>query len=258
MSEQIISNQEIPDSITPKEEVTAVVVPEIPQEPKLADTFARIAKQESFVKAERAKIEEARKAFEADKEDVTKYRSLKGKDPFEILEHFGISYDKLIEADKSRRNPVDPMVKKALEAVEQLKGELHSEKEKAAQERRSKAEVQLQASIAETIKAHEFDLIEKLDAHNDVREWMEDAYATTGEIPDVKQACEAVTEKLIAKFSKVKDSKWLAPKETPKEEPKEEAPQTISNKMVQSSVGTDKPMTEAERIKAAIAALSAK
>lgn len=239
--------------------IEVIKEPETPQDSKLAETFARIAKQESFVKSERVKIEEARKAYEADKEDINKYRSLKDKDPFEILEHFGISYEKLVEADKNRRNPVDPMVKKALEAVEKLKGDLESEKEKVIQERRSKAEIQLQTSIAQTIKEHEFDLIDKLEAQNDVRDYMEEMFATTGEIPDVKKACEAVTEKLVAKFLKVKDSKWLIPKEEPKpEEPKAEESRTISNKMTQSSVGTDKPMTEAERIKAAIQAMSSK
>lgn len=236
---------------------------ESPQDTKLNDTFQRIAKQESFVKSERAKIDEARKAFESDKGDVEKYRSLKEKNPFEILEHFGISYDKLLQADKDRRNPIDPNVRKALEAVEQLKSELSSEKDKVTQERRSKAEVQLQSSIAETIKTHDYDLIEKLDASNAVREYMEEMYATTGEIPDVKEACEAVTEHLASKIMSAKDSKWLKPKEAPvpdratEPETGTQKNNTLSNKMTQSSIGKDKPMTESERFKAAIQAMNA-
>jgi DNA-binding protein H-NS len=255
MSEQVVES-------TVTETPEAIKAPESPQESNLSDTFQRIAKQESFVKSERAKIEEARKAFEADKEDISKYRSLKEKNPFEILEHFGISYDKLLQADKDRQNPIDPMVKKALDAVEQLKGELNSEKEKVVQERRSKAEIKLQADIAQVIKTHEFDLIEKLEAKDSVREYMEEMYATTGEIPDVKEACEAVTERLAARFMSVKDSKWLKPKEAPVPERATESNtetqknHTISNKMTQSSVGTDKPMTESERFKAALQAMN--
>lgn len=238
----------------------AITPPESPQEPKLADTFARITKQEAFVKSERVKIDDARKAFEVDKGDVEKYRSLKDKNPFEILEHFGISYDKLLKADQDRRNPVDPNIRKALEAVEQLKGELSSEKERALQDRRAKAEVQLQSSIAEAIKVHDYDLIEKLDASNAVREYMEEVYATTGEIPDVKEACEAVTEHLASKIMSAKDSKWLKPKEEvkkPAEEPELVKIHALSNKMIQTSLGKDKPMTDAERIKAAIQAMGA-
>lgn len=231
-----------------------------PKPDKLAETFQRISKQESFVKAERAKIEEARKAFEADKSDIEKYRSLKDKNPFEILEHFGISYDRLLQADKERNNPIDPNVRKALDAVEQLKSELNSEKEKVVQERRSKAEIQLQTSIAETIKTNDYDLIEKLDAKDAVREYMEEIYATTGEICDVKDACEAVTQHLADRILAAKDSKWLKPKELPKEEePKVESKkaETITNKMVQSSVGNTKPLSEDERIKAALQAMMA-
>lgn len=256
MSEQV---QENTTNVVEPATSEAIKSPESPQESKLADTFQRIAKQESFVKAERAKIDEARKAHEADKEDISRYRSLKDKNPFEILEHFGISYDKLLRADQDRRNPIDPNIRKALEAVEQLKSELSSEKEKVTQERRSKAEVQLQTSIAEAIKTNDYDLIDKLDAKDAVREYMEEIYATTGEICDIKEACEAVTEHLASKIMSAKDSKWLKPKEVVQESIKEpEMPQkvsTISNKMTQSSIGKDKPMTESERMKAAIEVL---
>ena len=210
------------------------------------------------------KIEEAKKAFEADKQEIEKYRRLKDKDPFEILEHFGVSYEKLVEADKNRRTtPIDPIAKKALEEVERLRVELESKQQAVEKEKLSRAEIKLMADIDQAIKPHEFDLIEGLGEQAAVRDYMEEMFAQTGEIPDIKEACEAVTQSLVEMFSKVKDSKWLKPKEVVQEVlQKEEAPvekkrETLSNKMVQSSSSNDKPMTEQERIKAAIAAMSA-
>lgn len=250
----------MPDLI---DKVDSVVTETVPKEPevsadaKLEDTFKRITKQETHIKAERAKIDEARKAFEVDKAKADRYSSLEGKNPFEILEHFGITYDKLLEADKSRRSPVDPMVKRALDSVEQLKSELSLEKEKTVAERRSKAEVQLMANIDKTIKEHEFDVIEHLGAQDTVREYMEEMYSLTGEIPDYKEACQAITDDIVAKYQKISGSKWLKPKEEPvKEDIFTPTPKTLTNKMTQTSVSNDKPMTDMERMKAAIKMMS--
>lgn len=222
------------------------------------EQFSRIAKQEKFVADERKKIEEAKKAFEADKQEVLKYRGLKGKDPFEILEHFGISYDQLVEADKNRRTtPMDPMAKKALETVEQLRTQLEKKEREAENEKLSRAEIKLMSEISTTIRTHEYDLIEKLGEENAVREYMEEIFAQTGEIPDIKEACDAITESLVAKISAVKESKWLKPKEVTPEPVVAEIAPTLSNKMVQSTTAKDKVMTEAERLKAAIEAMNA-
>lgn len=229
----------------------------------LAEQFSRIAKQEKFVADERKRIEEAKKAFEADKQEVSKYRELKGKDPFDILEHFGISYEQLLEADKNRRTtPMDPMAKKALETVEQLRKELESKDKEAQNEKLSRAEIKLMSDISNTIRTNEYDLIEKLGEETAVREFMEEMYAQTGEIPDIKMACDAVTESLVAKISAVKDSKWLRPKEpavetAPVEEAPKKAAATLSNKMVQSTTAHDKVLSEKDRLKAAIEAMNA-
>lgn len=229
----------------------------------LAEQFQRVAKQEKFISEERKKIEEAKKAFESDKQEVDKYRKLKEKDPFEILEHFGVTYEKLLEADKNRRTtPIDPIAKKALEEVERLRVELEGKQQEAQKEKLSRAEIKLMADIDTTVKAHEFDLIEKLGEQSAVRDYMEEMFAQTGEIPDVKDACEAVTNSLVEMISKVKDSKWLKPKEEvhevllKAEVPVEKKRETLSNKMAQSSVSADKPMTEQERLKAAIVAMN--
>lgn len=154
---------------------------------------------------------------------------------------------------------MDPAAKKALETVEQLRMELQNKEKEATKERHSRAEIQLMASIDSAIKENEYDLIEHLGEQSAVREYMEEMYAQTGEIPDVKDACEAITNHLVEQFSRVKDSKWLKPKE-PVEEVKEveQTPKnvhTISNKLTQSTQGKDRPLTAAERMAAAIAVM---
>jgi hypothetical protein len=193
---------------------------------------------------------------------VEKYKSLKGKDPFDILAHFDISYEQLLEADKNRRTtPMDPMAKKALETVEQLRMELDNKAKEAEKEKLSRAEVKLMSDIDATIRTHEYDLIEKLGEQSAVRDYMEEIYAQTGEIPDIKEACEAITQHLVTKFSAIRESKWLKPKEpvVQVEEvdntPKKAA--VLSNKMTQSIVHNDKPMSDNDRLKAAIAAMNA-
>lgn len=230
-----------------------------------AEQFSRISKQEKFIADERRKIEEAKKAFETNKQEVEKYRGLKGKDPFDILDHFGISYEQLLEADKNRRTtPMDPMAKKALETVEQLRMELDRKEHEAEKARHSRAEIKLFSEIDAEIRKNEFDLIDKLGEQNAVRDYMEEIFNETGEIPDIKEACEAVNNKLVARFSAIKDSKWLRAQEpvaqveetdhTPK---KAALSGALSNKMTQSIVHNDKPMTEKERLSAAIAAMNA-
>lgn len=156
---------------------------------------------------------------------------------------------------------MDPMARKALETVEQLRKELESKDKEAQNEKLSRAEIKLMSDISTAIRTHEYDLIEKLGEETAVREFMEEMYAQTGEIPDIKDACDAITESLVAKISAVKDSKWLKPKEVAVEAPVvDETPKnvhTLSNKLTQSTTAKDKAMTESERIKAAIEAMNA-
>lgn len=248
------------DNLTP--ETNPVPIPEQPQPNPMAEQFQRVAKQEKFVAEERRKIEEAKKAFEQDKQEVEKYRGLKSKNPFEILEHFGISYDRLLEADRNRNStPVDPLAKKALETVDQLRMELNAKDQAAQKERLSRAETKLMSDIETAVKDNDYDLIANLGEQTAVREYMEEMYNQTGQIPDIKEACEAVSLYLAEKVSRVKDSRWLKPKDIPQEtETVEHTPKkaaTLSNKMTQSTVGADKPMTDQDRLKAAIAAMGA-
>lgn len=144
--------------------------------------------------------------------------------------------------------------------MKKLRLELEEEKSKAEKEKLAKTEALLQTEIAKTVKENDFDIIEKLNLHDNVRHEMEKMFAENQEIPDIKVACEKVIENIFAQYQKIKDSKWLRPKEEPKKEEviesvKASNTEAITNKMSQSNASTKKPMTEAERIKAAIKAM---
>jgi len=248
------------EAVTPANASSTEVVKVVsPEDAKLAETFQRITKQEAHLKSERSKIDEARKAFEVDKAKAEKYSQLEGKDPFEILEHFGISYEKLVEADKARRNPLDPNVKKALERVQELESKITSKEQEAADERRSRAELQIKADIQKTIKEHEFDVIEILGAEQAVIDYMEEMYNQTNEIIDYKEACQAVSDSLVEQYNKVSKSKSIRPKSEPElVESAEESkfPKTITHKMAQSTLPRPAKLTEAQRMAEALAILN--
>lgn len=235
----------------------AVAVEQSPEDKKLAETFQRINKQETHLKSERAKIEEARKAFEADKAKADKYASLQGKNPFEILEHFGITYDQLLKADKEKHNPVDPNVKRALDRVNELESKILSKEDEATKERRARAELQIKADIQKTIKENEYDILEIAGAEQAVIDYMEEIYNQTQEIMDYKEACQAVTDNLVEQYHKLSTSKWVKPKvvETVIEE-KPATAITLTNKSTQAIPTKGKVLNEAERMKAALQALN--
>lgn len=257
-----METQEIIQIETPVVEVTEEV------KNPLAEQFQRIAKQEKFVQSERHKLEESKKELEADKEFAQNYKSLKGKSPFEILEHFGISYEQLLTADKERSNPIDPKVREALQKVQELESKMTQKEKQIEDEQLSRAEIQLKSDIELTIKNKEYDLIEKLDAKDAVREYMEEMYETTGSIPTIEEACEDVSKYLAEKYMAIKDSKWLKPIEEPVKEQEKQTQKanvdttqkanngSISNKMSQTSQHGNKPMTDSERMQAAIAVMN--
>lgn len=254
--------KDITHTMEPKtDSVTPIAEPD-----KFAEQFQRIAKQEKYISAERQKLDEARKSLESTKLEAESYKSLKGKTPFEILEHFGITYDKLLEADKMRTDPISKVKEDAKREVESLRNEISRKEQEAMNARLSKAEVQLKSDIDHEIRTNEYDLIEHLDAKDAVKDYMEEIYNTTGEIPSVKDACDAVTAHLVDRISRVKESKWLKPKEPVTDEaikefnaskPEAIKSTTLSNKMVQSSTTkVEKPMTDAERMAAAKRAMA--
>lgn len=242
-------------SETVKPEVTPVV------EDKFKENFERIAKQEKFQAEQRKKLEAERLSLDQERAELAEYKrikALKSEDPLKVLETLGLSLDEVVKAANNPRN-IDPVAKKALEAVEKLQAELAEERDKAHKQKLTKVEQELTANIQSEIKAGEYDLIEQLNLSHTVREYMEEIYNKTGEIVDIKEACGYVNNYLADNIKKVLNSKWLKETEKKIEEvqpTKVEPKTTLTNKMTSEAPKTKKLMTDEERMQEAIKALS--
>lgn len=223
--------------------------------------FKRIAEQDKMNRDARKTLEDSRKLLDKDKDELERYRAFDRQlkdDPLTVLEKLGLPYDRIQQLATQRNQNLDPKVLEA-RLKEEIKKEFNQRDEEIKKERYSLEELKLQSRISETVKQHEFDLIETFGAESAVREFMEEVYNESGQIPDIKTACEAVMEDLVEKASRVSTSKWLKKteekviKELIQEEKKTK---TLSNKMTQSSTPkVTKFMSEEERMQAAMALL---
>jgi hypothetical protein len=252
---QVSQTEVQPTNEVVKTEVAPVV------EDKFKENFERIAKQEKFQAEQRKRLEAERLSLDQERAELAEYKkikALKSEDPLKVLETLGLSLDEVVKAANSPRN-IDPVAKKALEAVEKLQAELAEERDKAHKQKLTKVEQELTANIQAEIKAGEYDLIEQLQLSHTVREYMEEIYNKTGEITDIKDACAYVNTYLADNIKKVLNSKWLKEAEKKIEEVKEVEPvvkTTLTNKMTSEAPKTKKLMTDAERMQEAIKALS--
>jgi len=225
--------------------------------------FERISKQEKHNSEIRKQLDEKRKAFEVDKADLEKYRQFDKElkaDPLSVLEKLGLPLDRIQQLAQQRNVPQNPEARQAIELAKRLEKQLSDRDEKEKQEKLSREEVKLNASIAETIKADNFDILEHLEMQNTVREYMEAYYDETGEIVSIKDACQAVADELSEKLMKVKDSRFLKPKEVVSEPVpevlKSAEPKTLSNKMTQTSEKVGRSVSDTDRMKEALRILS--
>lgn len=226
--------------------------------------FERIKKQETFQAEQRRKLEQERKEIEAERAEAAEYKrikQLKSEDPLKVLETLGLSVEDVVKAASNPKN-IDPVAAKALEAVEKLQNEIKARDEAINKAKMEKMEKQLQAEIMTEIKKGEYDIIDTLELHDEVREFMEVTYNKTGEILSPAEAAKQVNDYYASMIKKVMGSKWLKEQiiEKPVESPieKEETQTTLTNKMVSESPKTVKPRTEAERLAEAIKVMSQK
>ena len=236
----------------------------LPEDSKLAEQFQRLSKQEAHTREQRKQLEEARKAFEVERslaDEMKSLKDLRAKDPLAVLEKLGLSVDDLNKAINEKSQANDPISRR----LKMLEDELNKERqgkveaeERMQVERTNRAKAALDTEIAKVIKEKEFDLIPALGMDKDVFAYMEGIYETTGEVPTVEAACQAVTDRIVEMYEKASKSKWVQKKEPVKSETESKpSVNTLSNKLAQATQGADKPMTEKQRMQAAIRAMEA-
>lgn len=266
LQEQPVAEQPIGLEITEESKPTSYK-----EDPKVTEAFGKLAKQENHLRSERQKIEEAKKAFESERIELQSFKELqklKDSDPLAMLEKLGITYDQITQAALDKSRPGDPLARKAMETVKKLEQTLAAKEQALAakeQENQSAnlraAEVQLMSDIASTIKSKEMDVLDELDAHNTVREYMEEMYAQTGEVPNMEESCRAVANHILSLHDKVSNSKYFkSAKKEPAAETKQEAKEpssTISQKLSSETAQQHRPITDAERMQLAVQAMMA-
>jgi hypothetical protein len=245
---------------------TEVIQPTTPVEPskeseEFKANFERIKKQEDFQSTQRKKLEAERKEIEAERAEAAEFKrikQLKSEDPLKVLESLGLSVEDIVRAASNPKN-IDPVAAKALEAVEKLQAEIKARDDAIQNSKIQKMEKQLQSEILTEVKKGEFDIVDSLELHGEVREYMEAVYNRTGEVLTVAEAAKAVNDYYATQIKKVMGSKWLKEQivETPVAEQTKavDTTPTLSNKMTSESPKTVKPMNDSERIAAAIKAM---
>lgn len=259
--------------VTTSTEPTVEVTPEVTttevkaEETKPTAEIDRVARIEKHQREQRQKLEADRLRLEAEKAELQEFKrikQIKNENPLEVLKSLGLSIDDIVKAANNPKN-VDPVAARALDEVEKLKAELQAEKDKVYRERVAQAEQELTHNIQEAIKSGEYDLIDQLGLTGSVREYMEQVFSETGEILDPKDAAKEVNDRIAKQIKKVMKSKWLAEEEKAEaiaeivqnatDDVRAEETSTLSNKMQSESPKTKKPMTEKERLAAAISLL---
>lgn len=252
-------------TVAPIAPTTLEVAPIAPTDKKddFTSNFEKITKQEKHNSEIRRQLETNRKAFETDKAELERFRQFDREfktDPLAVLEKLGLSMARIQQLAQEKQSPVNPEARRAIELAQRLEQELKTRDEKEKNDKLSREEIKLNAAISETVKNEGYDIIEHLGLESSVRDYMEQYYDETGEIPEIKVACEAIANDIAAKISKVKDSKFLKSKEPEViTEPVESSvPKTITNKMAQSSEKVSRAMTETERMKEAVRLMNSK
>jgi len=254
--------------VTPEVKTQEVKAEEVKSNDKPTAEIDRVARIEKHQREQRQKLEAERLRLDSERAELQEFKrikQLKSENPLEVLKSLGLSIDEIVKAANNPKN-VDPVAAKALEEVEKIKAELQAEKDKIYRERVAQAEQELTHNIQEAIKAGEYDLIDQLGLTNTVREYMEQVFSETGEIIDPKDAAKEVNDRIAKSIKKVMKSKWLKEEEKAEaiaeivqnatdEVKAEEETSTLSNKMQSESPKTKKPMTEKERLAAAISLL---
>lgn len=221
----------------------------------------RVARIEKYQREQKQKIEAEKLRIENERKEMSEYKrikQLKDQDPLKAIEALGLSIDDIIKATQNPKN-IDPVAQKALEEVEAIKAELQAEKDRIKREQLAKVEQELTHNIETAIKEGDYDLISGLGLTSSVRQYMEEHYQETGEVLDPREAAKQVNDHIASKIKAVMKSKWLTAEEKKEiiaemKEQQEEVP-TLNNSMTSESPKTKKPMSEKERLAAAMSLL---
>jgi hypothetical protein len=199
--------QDLPPAVTePKAETT-----DTPKEPEatgpLSPQFAALAKQRRALQVKERELQEREKSLSSSGQGSIPLDRLKS-EPLRVLLESGVTYEQLTEEIlKNQGNP----------EINTLKAEINSLKEgvdKRFNEREQQAEQQvlneMRQEASKLVAANDdFELIRETDSLSDVMKLIEQTYRKSGEVLDVKEACQLVEDELLKEAQKLAKLKKL-------------------------------------------------
>lgn len=245
--------------------------------------FAELTKRESkavhreqAIKAKEAEFVKTQAAHEADLKELAEIRALKDK-PLKLLEKFGLSYDKITEAQLAAKDDPETIVDRKLADMKK-----EQEKEKTAAQEAEKQQQQesydaaikaLHDDAGEYVKGHpeECELTLLYDGGSLVAQTIQQHYAATVEFDDagkmvkpgrmlsMSEAAKLVEAEYESMIEKVTATKKFQAKMKPPAakaaDPKAPAPKTLTNELGAGATAAAEVNAETDPIKRGIAAM---
>lgn len=251
-----------------KAEVTAPAVETPVKTDPLAPKFAALTRMDRDIKAKQAAFQAERKAFEAEKAELAKWREERDKgvtdyksklktNPLQFLEENEVPFDQLVEMklNDGKMTPEKLVAQmradidsKYGQELENLKASLKEKEDKAAQDSYDAAENGFKSSINDFLNSVDekdqidnkttYEIIHAQNRQDLVFDVIKEHYETTkaesadgnGRILSIKEAADAVEAHLYEELKKNLELKKFKQTSTPAKETKQTAP-TLSNTM---------------------------
>lgn len=175
----------------------------------LSPQFAELARQRRSLQREKRELEDLRKGVEAKSQDVNSIPLTRLKsEPLNVLLEAGVTYDQLTEAILAGQgNPEVNSLKAKLAILEESIDKKFTEKDTQA-EKQVLAEMRRKA-LNLVAEGEAFEMVRETRSIPDVMELIEKTYRQSGEVLDVREACQLVEEFLFNKTQKLANLKKM-------------------------------------------------
>ncbi len=198
--------QEMPGPVTPPAQDT-----DTPKDPEatgpLSPQFAALAKQKRAIQVKERELAEREKKLSSPGQGSIALDRLKA-EPLRVLLESGVTYEQLTEAIvKDQGNPEIRTLKDEMNSLREGMDQKLSQRDQQA-EQQVLQEMRREATNL-VADGDDFELIRGTESVPDVMQLIERTYRKTGEVLDVKEACQLVEDELfketqkLAKFKKV-------------------------------------------------------
>lgn len=245
--------------------------PEDKAQETLSPKFAALARQQKMLRQQQRQIEDARKAMEAERQEIEKAKSWKTRltqDPYSVLLEAGLTSDKAAALMLQQPDPAAQQLHLLQEEIKALKASQEQSSTKFEQMQKQQyedAKKQIRSDVTSLINSDEtFETIKAMDSAEAVVDLIEKTFVDEGRLMTVEEAAKEIEDYLSAevmKFTQLKKvkSKLIPPQPDPgiqkQDLTQKPSMTTLSNRAVQSQA---RPMTARERRERAILAFQGK